>query len=90
MTGMETIITTTVRLLAVIGAATVVAGAVARAKKRSIIRRFAGATPDEARARIVEYAAERTGDATTAEHIADRMVARLRAHGVLADDTMAA
>ncbi|MEO0492341.1 MAG: hypothetical protein AAF081_02880 [Actinomycetota bacterium] len=87
---MDTISTIIIRLLAVVGAATVLAGAAATAKKRSIIRRFRGATPDEARARIVEYATKRTGDAEKAERIADRMIARLQARGVLADDTMAA
>lgn len=90
MVSMETITTIIIRLLAVVGAATLLAGVAAKAKKRSIIRRFRGATPEEARARIVEYATKRTGDATKAEHIADRMVARLQARGVLADDTMAA
>ena len=90
MVSMETIITITVRLLAVVGAATLLAGVAAKAKKRSVIRRFEGATPDEARTRIVEYATKRTGDAAKAEHIADRMVARLQARGVLADDPAAA
>ena len=74
------------RVAITIGAATVLIGLAGRAKKRHIVRRFDGKTAAEAHATILEYATRRTGDETKAAHIADRVVERLQARGVLADE----
>ena len=53
------------------------------AKKRRIVRYLSGKTEEEAREIIVAKATPRVGP-EKAEEIADRMVARLAAHGHLA------
>ena len=60
--------------------------AAAAGKRRRIIRHFEGATPSEARERIVRFVTHRTDDPAKAEHVADRLVARLEARGVLAPE----
>ena len=57
--------------------------ALAAAKRRRMIRHFEGATPSEARERIITFVTDRTGDDAKAEHVADRLVPRLEARGVL-------
>ena len=60
--------------------------AAAVAKRRRIIRHFEGSTPTEAHERIVRFVTGRTDDPAKAEHLADRLVARLEARGVLAPE----
>ena len=62
------------------------ASCAAAGKRRRIIRQFEGATPTEARDRIVRFVTNRTDDPAKAEHVADRVVARLDARGVLAPE----
>ena len=82
-----TVIVGALRRVAVALGLVAVLGAVAgRAKKRHLVRRFEGKTPTEARETILAHATRRTGDADTAAHIADRIVERLQARGVLAPE----
>jgi hypothetical protein len=67
-------------LLAVIGLLAIVAGV----KKRRIIDHLSGRTPEEARQIVVDKASPRVGP-EKAERIADRVVAKLDEHGLLAD-----
>lgn len=61
----------------------------AAAKRRKMIRHFEGDTPAEARERIITFVTHRTGDAAKAEHVADRLVPRLEARGVLVPESAA-
>ncbi len=54
-------------------------------KRRRIVQYLSGKTPTEARALIVEKASDRTTD-EKASAIADRVVAKLDAKGVLAPE----
>lgn len=66
--------------LAVIGLATVLA----EIKRRRIVNYLSGRTPEEARQIVVEKASPRVG-AERAEMIADRIVAKLDADGLLVE-----
>jgi len=66
--------------LALIGLVTIIAGV----KRRRIINHLTGRTPEEARQIVVDKASPRVGP-ERAERIADRVVAKLDEHGLLAD-----
>ena len=71
--------------LAAVGLAAIVVGV----KKRRIINYLSGRTPEEARQIVVEKVSPRVGQ-EKAEKIADRVVARLDANGLLAEAAEAA
>lgn len=54
-------------------------------KRRKVVNRLSGKTPDEAHALIVNKVSKRTANEAKANAIADRLVAKLDQKGILAD-----
>ena len=75
--------------VAVLGATAAVVSKVAHAQKKKLVSHFEGSSASEAHAKIVEKVQSKTDDEAKAQQVADYVVAKLVAHGVVFDDSEA-